>query len=170
MLGVQWLRAEKKLYLTDTTFRDAASIALGDADADVRHAADAPVDARLHADLFSLEMWGGAMFDTSMRFLKEDPWQRLTQMRELAPTSCSRCCCGPTTPSVMRTIRTTSSSHQGVRRGRHRPVPHLRRAWTIPAPVERVTAIEQREEVDAVRARDLLHVGPARSKSATSSI
>ena len=38
-----------------------------------------------HADLFSLEMWGGATFDTSMRFLKESPWDRLAQLREKIP-------------------------------------------------------------------------------------
>lgn len=44
-------------------------------------------DAYAHycSDMFSLEMWGGATFDTSMRFLKECPWQRLVQMRERVP-------------------------------------------------------------------------------------
>ncbi len=41
--------------------------------------------ARLCPDLFSLEMWGGATFDTSMRFLKECPWQRLAELRERIP-------------------------------------------------------------------------------------
>jgi pyruvate carboxylase len=41
--------------------------------------------ARLGAGLFSLEMWGGATFDTSMRFLKECPWDRLLQLRERIP-------------------------------------------------------------------------------------
>ena len=41
--------------------------------------------ARRAAEFFSLEMWGGATFDTSMRFLKESPWQRLTQLRERIP-------------------------------------------------------------------------------------
>ena len=41
--------------------------------------------ARLCPGLFSIEMWGGATFDTSMRFLKEDPWERLTQLRERIP-------------------------------------------------------------------------------------
>ncbi|MEZ5392054.1 MAG: hypothetical protein R2724_04065 [Bryobacterales bacterium] len=39
-------------------------------------------------DLFSVEMWGGATFDASMRFLYEDPWQRLRQMREKIPNIC----------------------------------------------------------------------------------
>jgi len=45
----------------------------------------APVYASRHADFFSLEMWGGATFDTSMRFLKEDPWQRLADLRDKIP-------------------------------------------------------------------------------------
>ncbi|MGE9267178.1 MAG: pyruvate carboxylase subunit B, partial [Verrucomicrobiales bacterium] len=39
-------------------------------------------------NLFSLEMWGGATFDTAMRFLKEDPWERLRELRELIPNIC----------------------------------------------------------------------------------
>ena len=45
----------------------------------------APRYARVHADLFSLECWGGATFDTSMRFLKESPWDRLAELREKTP-------------------------------------------------------------------------------------
>ena len=41
--------------------------------------------ARMCPNLFSIEMWGGATFDTSMRFLKEDPWDRLAQLRERIP-------------------------------------------------------------------------------------
>ncbi len=41
--------------------------------------------ARLCPGLFSIEMWGGATFDTAMRFLKEDPWERLAQLRERIP-------------------------------------------------------------------------------------
>ena len=51
-----------------------------------RHAADRAVYARACCrDLFSLEMWGGATFDTAMRFLKEDPWERLADLRERVP-------------------------------------------------------------------------------------
>src|ERR1700752_112696 len=45
----------------------------------------APKDAADHAGLFSLEMWGGAPFDSSLRFLKEDPWSRLNDLRERIP-------------------------------------------------------------------------------------
>src|SRR5476649_2602878 len=41
--------------------------------------------ARLVPEMFSLEMWGGATFDTALRFLKECPWQRLAEMRERVP-------------------------------------------------------------------------------------
>ena len=41
--------------------------------------------ARLCPGLFSLEMWGGATFDTAMRFLKECPWERLVELRERVP-------------------------------------------------------------------------------------
>ena len=44
--------------------------------------------ARRTPQLFSLEMWGGATFDTAMRFLHEDPWQRLRQLRERIPNIC----------------------------------------------------------------------------------
>src|SRR5437660_8407716 len=45
----------------------------------------APYYAAKLAELFSLEMWGGATFDTAMRFLKESPWQRLADLRERVP-------------------------------------------------------------------------------------
>src|SRR5438045_5321806 len=51
--------------------------------ADMLHVA--PRYARHHAGLFSLEMWGGATFDTAMRFLKESPWDRLAEMRSRVP-------------------------------------------------------------------------------------
>ena len=53
---------------------------------DMLNAADAI--ARRTPGLFSLEMWGGATFDTAMRFLREDPWQRLRQLREAVPNIC----------------------------------------------------------------------------------
>jgi pyruvate carboxylase len=39
-------------------------------------------------NLFSVEMWGGATFDTAMRFLHEDPWQRLRELRQRIPNIC----------------------------------------------------------------------------------
>ncbi len=76
---------QKQLLLTDTTFRDAHQSLLATRMRTYDMLQIAPVYASRHADLFSLEMWGGATFDTSMRFLKEDPWQRLADLRERIP-------------------------------------------------------------------------------------
>lgn len=80
-----WVLAQKSLLITDTTFRDAhqSLLATRFRTYDLLQIAD--VYARQCPQLFSLEMWGGATFDTSMRFLKECPWERLSQMREHVP-------------------------------------------------------------------------------------
>ncbi len=84
----QWILKQKALLLTDTTFRDAhqSLLATRFRTKDLLNVAEAY--AHLASDLFSLEMWGGATFDTSMRFLKECPWQRLADMREKVPNIC----------------------------------------------------------------------------------
>jgi pyruvate carboxylase len=81
----RWVRGERRLFFTDTTMRDAhqSLLATRVRTYDVVAVADA-VAHRL-PNLFSLEMWGGATFDTSMRFLQEDPWERLVQLRERIP-------------------------------------------------------------------------------------
>jgi len=81
----QSILKEKKLLLTDTTFRDAQQSLLATRmrTDDMLNIADAY--SRNHSDFFSLEMWGGATFDTSMRFLKECPWDRLKKMRAKTP-------------------------------------------------------------------------------------
>ena len=80
-----WVRDQKRLLITDTTFRDAhqSLLATRMRTHDLLEIAD--VYAHHCADMFSLEMWGGATFDTTMRFLRECPWQRLIQMRERVP-------------------------------------------------------------------------------------
>jgi pyruvate carboxylase len=82
---VKWVKQQKKLLLTDTTFRDAHQSLLATRMRTHDMLRIAPVYASEHADLFSLEMWGGATFDTAMRFLKEDPWQRLADLRAKIP-------------------------------------------------------------------------------------
>lgn len=81
----KWLRAEKRLYVTDTTMRDAHQSLLATRMRTYDMLRIAPKYAREHAGLFSLEMWGGATFDTALRFLKEDPWSRLAELRERIP-------------------------------------------------------------------------------------
>jgi pyruvate carboxylase len=80
-----WVRDQKRLLVTDTTMRDAHQSLLATRMRTFDMLAVADRYARHHADLFSLEMWGGATFDTAMRFLKEDPWERLVRLRERVP-------------------------------------------------------------------------------------
>jgi len=81
----KWVLDQKPLLVTDTTFRDAHQSLLATRlrTYDMLRIADAY--ARLCPNLFSIEMWGGATFDTSMRFLKECPWQRLVDLRQRIP-------------------------------------------------------------------------------------
>ena len=81
----RWLREQKKLFITDTTFRDAHQSLFATRMRTIDMLRIAPRYARVHADLFSLEMWGGATFDTAMRFLKESPWERLAELRKCVP-------------------------------------------------------------------------------------
>ena len=82
---VSWIKAQKSVLLTDTTFRDAhqSLYATRVRTRDLLTISEAT--GKLASNLFSLEMWGGATFDVSMRFLKEDPWDRLKQLREKIP-------------------------------------------------------------------------------------
>ena len=81
----QWILAQKRLMMTDTTLRDAHQSLLATRLRTHDMLQVAEIYARQHADLFSLEMWGGATFDTAMRFLKECPWQRLVDLRAVIP-------------------------------------------------------------------------------------
>ncbi|MFN7766970.1 MAG: pyruvate carboxylase [Planctomycetaceae bacterium] len=81
----KWIRDQKRLLLTDTTFRDAHQSLLATRMRTYDMVRIAEAYSRLCPQLFSLEMWGGATFDTSMRFLKECPWQRLSDMRARVP-------------------------------------------------------------------------------------
>ena len=83
-----WARKEKRLLITDTTFRDAHQSLMATRVRTHDLLATADVVAQQLSNLFSVEMWGGATFDTSMRFLHEDPWQRLRELRERIPNIC----------------------------------------------------------------------------------
>jgi len=69
----------------DTTWRDAHQSLLATRVRTTDLEAIAPATARCLPNAFSLEMWGGATFDVSMRFLKEDPWTRLRKLRAEVP-------------------------------------------------------------------------------------
>jgi pyruvate carboxylase len=82
---VRWVLGQQRLLVTDTTFRDAHQSLLATRMRTHDMLRIAPYYAARLPDLFSLEMWGGATFDTSMRFLKESPWDRLAELRECVP-------------------------------------------------------------------------------------
>ena len=82
---VSWIRDQKKLLITDTTMRDAQQSLMATRVRTVDMEKIAPAVALYGQNLFSLEMWGGATFDTSYRFLKESPWERLETLRAKIP-------------------------------------------------------------------------------------
>jgi len=81
----QWMKAEKRVLLTDTTMRDAHQSLFATRMRTADMLAIAPAYAHKLPNLFSMECWGGATFDVAMRFLKEDPWERLVKLREKIP-------------------------------------------------------------------------------------
>jgi len=81
----KWIDSQKGLLFTDTTMRDAHQSLLATRVRTDDMLRIAPAYAAIAPELFSLEMWGGATFDTSMRFLKECPWQRLADLRHAVP-------------------------------------------------------------------------------------
>src|SRR5690606_3235783 len=82
---VKWIQTQDKVLLTDTTFRDAHQSLLATRVRTNDLLKIAEPTARLLPNLFSLEMWGGATFDVAMRFLNEDPWERLNKLRKKIP-------------------------------------------------------------------------------------
>ncbi len=81
----KWLRADPLIHYTDTTLRDAhqSLLATRMRTHDMMRVAGAY--ARQHPQTFSLEVWGGATFDVALRFLHEDPWERLARLRQAVP-------------------------------------------------------------------------------------
>ena len=80
-----WMAAEKKLLLTDTTMRDGHQSLLATRMRSIDMIKAAPAYAAHLPDLFSVECWGGATFDVAYRFLQECPWQRLRDLRARMP-------------------------------------------------------------------------------------
>ncbi len=82
---LEWMKQEKRILMTDTTFRDAhqSLLATRMRTMDMYNVSES--FARLHPELFSMEVWGGATFDVCLRFLREDPWERLAIFRRKIP-------------------------------------------------------------------------------------
>ncbi|MGP1992691.1 pyruvate carboxylase [Zobellia laminariae] len=81
----QWLKAEKKVHFTDTTMRDAHQSLLATRMRTVDMMKVAEGYAKNHPEIFSMEVWGGATFDVCLRFLHENPWERLALLRKAMP-------------------------------------------------------------------------------------
>ncbi len=79
------LRAQTALAVTETTFRDAHQSLLATRVRTRDLVAVAPYIARTTPELLSVEAWGGATYDVALRFLGEDPWERLASLREALP-------------------------------------------------------------------------------------
>jgi len=82
---VQWIKEQDNILYTDTTMRDAHQSLLATRVRTIDMLKVAEGLAKNHSQLFSLEMWGGATFDVSMRFLHECPWERLKLLRKAIP-------------------------------------------------------------------------------------
>ena len=86
----RWIRAQGQALLTDTTMRDAQQSLIATRMRTADMAAVAASYAHMVPQLLSLECWGGATFDVAMRFLQEDPWERLAIIRSRAPNLCTQ--------------------------------------------------------------------------------
>jgi pyruvate carboxylase len=84
----RWMRESEALLVTDTTMRDAHQSLFATRMRTFDMLAVAPYVARMLPQLFSAEVWGGATFDVALRFLREDPWERLRRLREALPNTC----------------------------------------------------------------------------------
>ncbi|MGZ5377732.1 MAG: pyruvate carboxylase, partial [Mycobacterium sp.] len=84
----RWMRESKAVGVTDTTFRDAHQSLLATRLRTTGLLMAAPYIARMTPQLLSVECWGGATYDVALRFLKEDPWERLAALREAMPNIC----------------------------------------------------------------------------------
>ena len=127
---VRWLKENRRVHLTDTTWRDAHQSLLATRVRTYDLARIAPATAHLCADFFSLEMWGGATFDVAYRFLSEDP---VAAPRGAAQAGAQRHVPDAGARRERRRLhQLPRRRRRGVHRGggdrRHGRVPHLRRA------------------------------------------
>ena len=84
----RWMRDSPAVGVTDTTFRDAHQSLLATRVRTSGLMRVAPYVARMTPELLSVECWGGATYDVALRFLKQDPWDRLAALREALPNIC----------------------------------------------------------------------------------
>jgi pyruvate carboxylase len=83
-----WMREQNRVLVTDTTFRDAHQSLLATRVRSKDLVAAVPYVSRMTPELLSIEAWGGATYDVALRFLGEDPWERLEALRAKLPNIC----------------------------------------------------------------------------------
>ncbi len=96
-------KAKPRVRITDTTLRDAHQSLWA-----TRMRTDDILSIAEEIDnvgYYSLECWGGATFDVCLRFLRENPWERLRQIKSVAKKRLSRCCCAVKTDWVISTTQ-----------------------------------------------------------------
>ena len=152
------LREQTRVGVTDTTFRDAHQSLLATRVRTRDLLAVGGHVSRMTPELLSVEAWGGATYDVALRFLDEDPWDRLAKLRQAVPNICLQMLLRGrnTVGYTPYPTAVTNAFVAGGRRDGHRHLPHLRRP--------------QRRRADAPgdrgRARDR-HAPSPRSRSAT---
>ena len=104
---VQWLKDEKVIHYTDTTFRDAHQSLLATRMRSVDMLRVAEMFAKQHPQVFSMEVWGGATFDVAMRFCTKTPGCDCANCARRFPTFCCKCCCAAPTRWATRPIPIT---------------------------------------------------------------
>lgn len=86
----QWLKDQKKVQFTDTTFRDAHQSVLATRMRSYDMLRVAESYAKNLPQVFSMESWGGATFDVCLRFLHENPWRRIREIKQAMPNMCQQ--------------------------------------------------------------------------------
>ena len=116
--------------VTDTTFRDAHQSLLATRVRTKDLLRIAPYVGRMTPELLSVECWGGATYDVALRFLTEDPWERLAALRYNMPGLCLQMLLRGrnTVGYTPYPTKVTTSFVAEAARGRHRHLPDLRRA------------------------------------------
>ena len=164
----EWTTKQERLLLTDTTLRDAHQSLMATRVRTYDMAAIANFIAHRMPQLYSLEMWGGATFDVSMRFLLEDPWKRLRRLRELVPNICFQMLLRASN-AVGYTAYPDNAVREFVARGRaagHGHLPRLRLAELAAEHEGRHGGGRGRRQ--GLRSGRLLHGRHPRSRRATS--
>ena len=118
--------------MTDTTFRDAHQSLFATRLRTFDLLRVAPHQAHALPQMLSVECWGGATFDVALRFLHEDPWDRLAALRERMPNQCLQMLLRGAQPPRLRALPRARRARlrAGGGGGGHRRLPHLRRART----------------------------------------